>query len=184
MILEPIILKGYLIKGWFVGLFPLLWIFSYSIFAERKLPKKIGVILIFAAISSGWWYLAGILKLGRQFSDWYLFNPGGGLLAKPLESFSLNYFADLFRDIGFWWVLIFIAAIRLKKLSSFEKSILISFLVPSLIFIFSLNFLSEKLGWYNLPAYPLVAMVIGLLGYRVFRLFPKIVIGAVLIILA
>lgn len=166
---------GFLIKGWFVGLFPLLWIFSYSILSERKLPKNTGVILIFAILSSFWWYVLGILKFGGNFYEWYLLNPGGGLLGKPFESFSLSYFTDLIRDIGFWWVFILVAAIKLKKISSGEKSIIISSILPVTIFIFSLNFLSGKLGWYNLPTYPLIAISIGLLGSKLFGIFPRII---------
>ena len=166
---------GFLIKGWFVGLFPLLWIFSYSIFAEQKLPKKLMSILIFAIISSGWWFLTGIVKFGRPFVDWYLLNPTGGLLAKPFESFSLNYFADLVRDIGFWWILITLGLMKFRQIVHKEKLILVSFLLPAFIFIFSLNFLSEKLGWYNLPAYPLIAIIVGLLGSKLFLYSKKIV---------
>ena len=132
-------------------------------------------ILIFAIISSGWWFLTGIVKFGRPFVDWYLLNPTGGLLAKPFESFSLNYFADLVRDIGFWWILITLGLMKFRQIVHKEKLILVSFLLPAFIFIFSLNFLSEKLGWYNLPAYPLIAIIVGLLGSKLFLYSKKIV---------
>ena len=175
---------GFLVKGWFVGLFPLLLIFSYSIFTEKKLPKNIFLILIFALISSGWWYVLGILKFGKQFSDWYLFNPGGGLLGKPLDSFSLNYFVDLIRDIGFWWILIIMGVFKLRKLVQKEKLILVSFLLPVAVFIFSLNFLSEKLGWYNLPTYPIVAIIVGFFGSRLFQVSGKLAIIVCILLVA
>ena len=134
------------------------------------LTRRIFEVMAFALLSSGWWLALGTLRFGKDFVNWYVLNPSGNLLTHPLSSFSLSYFQDLLRDIGFWFILVGIFLALKVKVPKNTKQILISFLTITFIFTFYLNFLSEKLGWYNLPAYPLVALII---GYLTSQTLPK-----------
>ena len=158
---------SFLAKGYLPGLYSLAIILLYALIAEKKLPRQFATIVITTLLVSIWYYFAGFLKFGEQFISWYLFSPDAGLLKSPLSSFSLSYFMDLARDVGFWWILVILAIIKKVKLARFEKSILIAFTVLTIIYITPLNFLSEKLGWYNLPTYPLIALVVGLFASKI-----------------
>ena len=175
---------GFLIKGWFLGLYPLLVIILYSLFTQKKLPRALPLILEVAFLSSAWYYALGFLKLGQPFYQWYLLNPGGGLLNSPFSSFSLHYFQDLLKDSGLWLILLVPFVFEFKKVTKRQKLILASLAVSIITLIFPLNFLSEKLGWYNLPAYPLVATIFGYILWRQFKFIPKItffLVGTILI---
>jgi len=174
---------GFLVKGWFVGLYPALIITLYSLFTQKKLPRNLVLIVIFTLISSSWYFILGTLRFGGPFFNWYLLNPAGGLLKSPLSSFSLTYFGDLIKDIGFWWIPIVVFALKFRKIAQTEEKILITFLASILLFIFPLNFLSEKLGWYNLPAYPLVALVIAFALEKLYRKSAKVTVLLILVIL-
>src|SRR3972149_41268 len=160
---------GFLVKGWFVGLYPVLIITLYLLFTQKKLPRNLLLIITFTLISSSWYFILGAVKFGEPFSNWYFLNPAGGLLKSPFSSFSLRYFGDLIRDIGFWWIGVVIFALNFRKIAQMEKKILIALFASILIFIFPLNFLSEKLGWHNLPAYPLVAITCAFALEKLYR---------------
>ncbi|MBI4033252.1 MAG: glycosyltransferase family 39 protein [Candidatus Blackburnbacteria bacterium] len=152
---------GFLVKGWFLGLFPLAAILLFSWITKKRLPYNLSLIILFATLSSGWWYLLGALRFGRPFVNWYLLIVADG----KLGHFSLQPFWYLVRDTGIWLIptaLYLIEVVRNKNLIAFA---LIIFL-----FIFSLGFLPEKFDWYNLPVYPFVAI---LTGYSLWELFKK-----------
>lgn len=174
---------SFLAKGYLPGLYSLIIIFIYYLFTEKKLPKNLFLILTFALAPNISYYLAGYLRFGEQFINWYLFTPGAGLLQSPLSSFSLTYFKDFIRDIGLWWFLIAVAIVNKLKLTSYEKSTLIAFTVLIIIYTTPLNFLSEKLGWYNLPAYPLAALIVGLTASKINMKSAIFIISILLIIL-
>jgi 4-amino-4-deoxy-L-arabinose transferase-like glycosyltransferase len=161
---------GFLVKGWFLGLYPALIISLWTFFVEKKLPRNLPLIVLFTFISSSWYFTMGAVKFGKPFINWYLLNPAAGLFGSPLSSFSLRYFQDLVRDIGFWWIPVVFFIFKFKKLPSTQTKILAVLLISILVFIFPLNFLSEKLGWYNLPAYPQVAILI---AYALGKLYQK-----------
>ena len=166
---------GFLTKGYFLGLFPALLITLYSISTTKKLPKNLILITSSALISSLWWYVLGTIKFGKPFFDWYVLSPGGNLLKLPLSSFSMSYFGDLIRDVGFWWIPIATAAIYVgKNIASKEKKVLVSLVAAVFLFIFPLNFLSEKLRWYNLPAYPLLTIIVGYFASKMIKDYSKI----------
>jgi len=176
---------GFLIKGWFIGLYPALIIILFSLFTGKKIPRNFILIMVFALISSSWYFILGTLRFGEPFFNWYLLNPGGGLLGSPIASFALTYFKDLARDIGFWWIPIVIFIFKFRKIARAERKILMTFLVSVLVFIIPLNFLSEKLGWYNLPTYPLVAITIAFALEKLYRKSVKaaiILIGVILVL--
>ena len=176
---------GFLVKGWFIGLYPALIIFLWSLFTQRKIPRNFILIMVFALISSSWYFILGTLRFGESFFNWYLLNPTGGLLKSPFASFSLTYFRDLGQDIGFWWIPIVIFIFKFRKIAGAERKVLMAFLASILIFIFPLNFLSEKLGWYNLPTYPLVAIIVAFVLEKLYRKSAKatiILIGVILIL--
>lgn len=160
---------GFLVKGWLLGLFPFCLMFFYLLLTERKFLSRLIPILIFSLIGSGWWFILGFQKFGQRFLSWYLFHPASGYFI-PKFDFSLNFLSSLFRDLGFWLLPVLVFLISLKKLKLSQKSILFSFLGTVLLFIFSLQFLSQKFGWYALPAYPLAALLVGYILEKLSRL--------------
>lgn len=154
---------GFLIKGWFLGLFPLFIIFVHSFLKERRLPKGLILILLFGILSSGWWYLLGFLKFGKPFVNWYLFTIAEGAFGNPLSSFSLHYFNYFLRDFGVWLVPILLFAILRKRISRADQKTLFFLIFSAFSFIFAVNFLKEKQDWHILPAYPFVAVTAGYL---------------------
>lgn len=164
---------GFLIKGWFLGLFPLFIIFVYSFLKEKRSPRGLILILAFSILSSGWWYLLGFLKFGKPFINWYLFTIAEGGLNIPFFSFSLKYFEYFIRDIGVWFILVFLFLIKVPELSISSRRSLFSLAIPAFIFIFLINLLNEKLDWHVLPSYPFIALLIGYITERLFRIHPK-----------
>lgn len=166
---------GFLIKSWGIGLFPAFLIFIYSLAKSKSLPKNLTLMVFFAFISSSWWYIAGILKFGQDFLSWYILNPSEGRLITPIENPSFYYFQALIRDIGFWFIPLLIGALTSFKKFDFKKSrFLITFFFISLIYILSLNFLSDKSDWYNIPSYPLIALIIGYILSTTFKKSAKL----------
>ncbi len=152
---------GLLVKSWGIGLFPMALICTYLVFQNKKHYSKVFVILVVGLLVSGWWYIAGFLKFGSQFINWYLLNPSEGRLGTPLENFSLKYFTFAMRDFGAWsLVIIFCGLLILIKKIRIDRNVF-ALIAVSLIYIICLNFLSDKSDWYLIPAYPLIALVIG-----------------------
>lgn len=162
---------GILVKSWGMGLFPLYLIFIYSLFTKRRLPRQLPLILAFAFLIFSWWYLLGTWKFGMEFVKWFALNPAENRLKTPVDNFSLDYFKFAMRDIGFWFIFPFIyLASIVKKKSTVEVNFIAAFLFVSLTYVSFLNFLGDKSGWYLIPAYPLLAIV---LGYFIERLLCK-----------
>jgi 4-amino-4-deoxy-L-arabinose transferase-like glycosyltransferase len=170
-----------LTKGWLIGAFPFLVIFLYSLINEKKLRKDLLLVLLVALVTSEWWFIYGILAFGKPFFDWYLGNPAAGNLLSPLSSFSLELTKVALRDIGFWFLIPLIFFI-LKRPQNWDKHIIV-FLLTVFVFFFSLSFLKEKFGWYLLPAYPFLAIVIGRMTASLFNKHLKLAFFLVLIIL-
>lgn len=161
---------GLLIKGWTLGLFPLYLVFLYSFFKESRLfPQGLYVLIGFAILSSGWWYVLGIREYGNQFSDWYLKTAAEGTLNSPFVNFSLKPVEYFIRDLGIW--LFFIPAVffSLKKKIGTNFSIIITLLLVSTSFLLALSFAHEKLDWHNLPIYPLIALVLGFTMSNIYK---------------
>ena len=166
---------GFLIKSWGIGLFPLALIFIYAFFKDRKLPRNLVLIILGILIFSSWWYFLGILKFGSQFINWYILNPAEGRLSDPFSNFSLEYFRFFIRDVGFWFLVPFAyIALKFKNIKKLDKNIIVPFLLLAAIFVFSLNFLSDKSDWYIIPALALISLVIGNLGRELYKSFPRI----------
>lgn len=164
---------GFLIKSWGIGLFPLTLIFIYSFVKDKKLPRNLNLIILAGIISSGWWYILGILKDGQVFINWYILNPSEGRLATPLANFSLEYFKFAFRDISLWLIIPAIyLLVRFKNLK-LDKNIVIPFSSLSFFYIFGLNFLSDKSDWYLIPALSTVALLVGYFGQLLYKAYPK-----------
>src|SRR3989344_6965946 len=163
-----------LTKGWLPAMYSFLLIFAYSTVTQKKPLKNLALLIFGTFVSSFWYFLAGFIKFGKQFTDWYIFAPDAGLARSPFSSFSLSYFKDLVRDIGAWWITIAIAALSKIKTKKNESLIITAFTISTVLFILPLNFLSEKLGWYNLPAYSFIAIVIGLLTSKLYEKSPKL----------
>lgn len=174
---------GFLIKGWFLGLFPLFIIFVYAFLKERRSPKNLVLILAFSVLSSGWWYLLGFLKFGKPFVNWYLFTIAEGGLNTPFFSFSLHYFNYFLRDFGVWLVPILLFAILRKRISRADQKTLFFLIFSAFSFIFVVNFLKEKADWHILPAYPFVAIIAGyFVGKMLEKYFLKILLLIILLV--
>ena len=166
---------GFLIKSWGIGLFPLSLIFIYAFFKDRKLPRNLVLIILGILIFSSWWYFLGILKFGSQFINWYLLDPSEGRLASPLANFSLEYFKFYIRDVGFWFLIpVAYIALSFKKIKKLDKNILLPFISLAAIFVLFLNFLSDKSGWYIIPALALTSFVFGYVGRELYKSYPKL----------
>ncbi|HLA03669.1 MAG TPA: glycosyltransferase family 39 protein [Patescibacteria group bacterium] len=165
---------GFLIKSWGIGLFPLVLIFTYAFFKDKKLPRNLFLIAFAILIFSSWWYFLGILKFGSQFINWYILNPSEGRLADPFANFSLEYFWFLVRDVGFWFFVPFAyIALKFKSIKKLDKNIIVPFLSLAAIFVFFLNFLSDKSDWYIIPGLALISLVIGYFGRELCKKYPK-----------
>src|SRR3990167_6162719 len=168
---------GFLIKSWGIGLFPLVLIFTYAYVKEKKLPRNLLLIILGVLIFSSWWYFLGIFKFGSQFISWYILNPSEGRLADPFANFSLEYFKFFIRDVGFWFLVpAAYVALKFKNIKKLDKNIIVPFLTLSAIFVFFLNFLSDKSDWYIIPALALISLVIGYLGRELYKSHPKLAI--------
>ena len=171
---------GFLIKSWGGGLFPLVLIFMYAYVKEKKLPRNLLLIVAGILIFSSWWYFLGIFKFGSQFINWYILNPSEGRLSGPFSNFSLEYFRFFIRDVGFWFLVPFAyLALKFKNARKVDKNIIVPFLLLATIFVFFLNFLSDKSDWYIIPALALTSIIFGYLGRELYKSYPKVAIGLI-----
>ena len=174
---------GFLIKSWGIGLFPLVLIFTYAFFKDKKLPRNSSLIILGILIFSSWWYILGISKFGSQFINWYILNPSEGRLTDPFVNFSLEYFRFFIRDVGFWFLVPFAyLALKFRNIRKLDKNIVVPFLLLAASFVFFLNFLSDKSDWYIIPALLLISFVLGYLGRELYRSYPKLAISLISLI--
>lgn len=172
---------GVLVKSWGIGTFPLFLIFTYVFIKERAWPKNLHIILFSGFLSFAWWYVWGLLTFGKVFASWYILNPSEGRLNDPIGSFSIYYFKALVRDISYWLSIpIIFLALKAKSIQK-DKTILV-FLIVSIVYVSSLNFLSEKSDWYNIVVYPLIAIVIGYFSSTLVKI-NKPLVAALIVIL-
>lgn len=159
---------GFFVKGWLLGLFPLVLIFIYTLIVHRKIPYQTVLIFLVSVLFSAWWFILGFQKFGQRFLDWYLFNPLADNFTAHFR-FLKVLLTTFLRDLGFWGLLGLFSLTYWRKTLS-QNRILFSFLTTILLFFFALQFLDNFLGWYLLPTYPLVALM---LGYSLERLMAK-----------
>jgi len=173
---------GFLVKGWLLGLFPFLLIFFYSLISQRKIQfQRLLLLLFISFLSSGWWFFLGYQNFGQRFLDWYLLSPTAGTFARQFH-FSSQISTTFFRDIGFWW-LAFVLLLLTRKIVLFKKEVLISFLAAIFVFVLAVHFLDSFIGWYLLPVYPLMALIIGCCLDSLSRVHFKLAIGFGLVML-
>lgn len=152
-----------LTKGLGPGLFAPFVIGIYHFATKQKSAKSLGLVTLFAGLTVLPYLVAGYLRFSQPFVKWFLASPAAGLFDPA--TFNFQFIANLLRDIGFWFLPLIwaIIALRRQKTVKIDVKALKILLVPAFIFIFSLNFLKDKLGWYALPAYPLIAIAIAYL---------------------
>ena len=169
---------GFLVKGWLVGLFPMVSILIYEVINKRRLPVKqlLGVILVGAGVFLAW-VIPAAGRFGQPLIDRYLLAADAGRLARPLETWSLKFFEYLLRDLGLWIIPGLIWLVKPKSVEAKKMRTIASLGLVAFGFIFGLNFSNEKSDWYILPAYPLLALVIGYLVSR----WNKVVVGGLII---
>lgn len=100
------------------------------------------------------WVIPAGIKFGKPMIDRYLWQADAGRLSRPTEMWSLEFFEYVMRDLGLWMI-------PGLWLVTKKRRRVLPFLVTSFGFILGLSFLDEKSDWYILPAYPLLALVIG-----------------------
>lgn len=172
---------GILTKSWGVGAFPFLLIFIYSAFKNKALPKNTVLILLFAILSSFWWYIWGIITIGKDFLSWFVLNPTEGRIEGTQLQISPHYLKAAIRDIGLWFIPLIGGIIIQVKSKKFPKIAFIwSFLIVCAIFLLALSFLNTNSDWYNLPTYPLFAIIIAYFCLKIVERFKNV--GIVLIV--
>lgn len=157
----------YLAKGWILGLVPIVAGFLFGRLTLSGNHRKIILASAFSILAASPYYVLGYLTFGQEFVRWYLMNPTASSFS--LGSFSWQFFGNLVRDVGFWFVPVGLGLVMAAKVGGKYKSLLVLF-GTSLVFLLGISFLRGKLGWYALPAYPFVAILI---AYFVDRIFKK-----------
>lgn len=165
----------YLAKGWILGLVPIVAAFLFerlTLSGNHKQSfsanKKIISLVTFSMLAASPYYVLGYLTFGQEFVRWYLFNPTASSFS--FGSFSGQFFGNLIRDVGFWFVPVGLGLVMAAKVAGEYKTNLFVLFGTSLVFLLGISFLRSKLGWYALPAYPFVAILI---AYFVDRIFKK-----------
>lgn len=160
---------GILVKSWGIGLFPIFWIFTHVLFVERKFPSKFLLMSVSMVIAFLWWYVLGVINFGNNFINWFVLNPSEGRLDSPLGNFSLDYYKFALNDVGLWILapVIYFAMLVRRKVKIDHN--IAPFLTVVAIYVTVLNFLSDKSGWYLIPAYPLIAIVVGLQAEKILK---------------
>lgn len=165
---------GFLVKGWFLGLFPAAWIIVYSFFQKKKiLPEVFFIFFISLLLYSGYLFL-GWQQFGQRFLDWYLFTPTADNLLGQFQALP-KLLTTFLRDLGFWFLLVLFILFHWRKIVWDKKEVFLSLLATAILFLSSLQFLENFFGWYLLPAYPLVALLLGYLLERLVRKENKLV---------
>lgn len=154
-------------KGIAFILYPLIIIGFLEFFVHKTVRLKLILIPVVTALVAGPWFLLGIINFGQKFLSVYLADPLSGNLTWRGEGFSPTLIITLLRDTGVFiipsTVLILIFRNKVKK---YIPVILILLTASILIFI-PLNFFADKIGWYLLPIYPLLALFTGFAFSRV-----------------
>lgn len=168
---------GMLVKSWGIGLFPIAFILSFSFFRKNINIKRMASIFFVGMVVVLPWYLWGILRFGGQFIDWYILNPFEGRLASPFANFSLAYFRFAFFDLGFWLILPCLSLLLLRKhFKKLVQKLILPLLFIPIIYIVLLNFLGDKSGWYLIPAYSILVLILGFFAEMLFKMKSRILI--------
>lgn len=158
----------YLAKGWIFGLLPIFSLFLFEYFLLGKNFKKIIKVFSLSVLFVSPYYILGYKVFGREFINWYLFNPTASLFAP--HSFSLQFLTNLIRDIGFWFIPIIFSLAPMLTIERKDKSQLLILAFAASAYLLGISFISQKLGWYALPVYPFVSIAA---AYFIERLFSK-----------
>ena len=169
---------GFLVKGWLLGLVPMLFLASYEVYTKRRLSIRQFLTIGFMAVGVfGLWLVPAAIKFGWPVVQRYVFNPEAGRLSQAGTMFSWKFFEYLIRDVGWWWIAVVGGFILMGKLKSVTP-----LLVTAGVYIMAVSFLNEKSDWYLIPVYPLVALAIGQIVARWRQKWPKMAVAAVAII--
>lgn len=170
----------YIAKGWILGLVPILALFLFEYFLLSRNFKKVLLVVFISVLLVSPYYVLGYRTFGQEFVRWYLFNPTASLFS--LRAFSWQFFFNLARDVGFWFVPLVLSLAIGSKIIMEDKLKLYVLSLISFIFLLGISFLWGKLGWYALPVYPLVSIII---AYFIEKLFvKKFIFGGILLVIA
>ena len=145
-----------LTKGIVFGFYPLIWILIYEYLLGKRRVKSVVLVVLVSLTVSLWWYIYGILKFGKEFISSFILDPFAGNLSWKNPKVDFTLFKVLIRDVGFW-----LAPVALCLFKNFKNKLLWFLMLSVLVLSFPLNLLADKLGWFLLPVYPFVSLVIG-----------------------
>jgi 4-amino-4-deoxy-L-arabinose transferase-like glycosyltransferase len=181
---------GFMIKGTAAVVAPLVCLAHLLVHREwgpfRSLYLWAGGTIALAFIAP--WHVLQIVEHGRGFIDEYV---GFHVLARSTEALEgheggpFYYLGALVREQYPWFVLSYVALPYCAFLAWKEKSSSLSLLVCWVGVVFGVyTFIATKINWYIMPAYPALAICIGVFLVRVVgrRNHYKVAAGAVMVL--
>lgn len=143
--------------------FPMTVFFLFELLTNiRKIKKNftqyILLILCFLLVG-GSWILAGWLRLGRGFTDYYLFRVDQGVTDLKLSFFNTDYLNYTYYSLQRRLIYPFILGLILLSIN-IKKSKNLVLLIFSTFLIVVLSFTEKKNNWYLVPAMPFWAITI------------------------
>lgn len=167
--------------------------FPFSIFIFHELlfrredilhqAKKYILFLIFFLALTGWWILAGYLREGNTFVQYYVFHSDQNTARVSLQNFKLDYFMYTYYSLQRRLFYLFIIGLifLLVKIKRPEYLLQILFAISLLVL---LTFSHRTDNWYLTPSMPFWSMIIGYAIYVIIKLLKPFKIAPLIIVLA
>lgn len=164
---------GFMIKGTAAVVAPLICLVHLVVHREWGLLRSLylwsGGAIALAIVAP--WHVFQIVEHGRAFLDEYV---GFHVLTRSTEALEgheggpFYYLGALIREQYPWFALSYVAVPYCAFLAWKEKSRSLSLLVCWIGVVFGVyTFIATKINWYVMPAYPALAICIGVLLVRV-----------------
>jgi 4-amino-4-deoxy-L-arabinose transferase-like glycosyltransferase len=146
-----------------IVLFPFSIFVIYEFLYERKNIRRnfkeyIKIMSIFFLLSGGW-LLLGYLKVGKVFTDYYLFYSDQGVGSVDFSKFNFNYISYAYYSLQrrFFPVMILGTCAALLNLRKRENFLLFMF---GWLLLFQLSFTEKNNNWYLIPSMPFWALLV------------------------
>jgi len=169
-----------------VVIFPLLTLILVELIYENKkiflnIPKYLKLLFAFIFVAGIWIYI-GTLKIGPSFYQYFIFNADQGVSKIAFSNFKMDYIDYAYYSLQrrFFWLVLIGLIVALVKLKNKKYFVQIIFALGLLI---QLSLTVKNNNWYLLPAMPFWSMLAALATYSLFRLFNKIKLGFILIVI-
>lgn len=157
------------------GLLFLPGLFLYTLFSRKLLStlsnkKVIFSSFLFLLFTLGYYVVRNIIDPGYIQSIFQ--NELGGRFLETNENHSAVwhfYISNLFlKDISYWALFLLIIPVYFFRNKNVHPlATFIAFLIPSHLLVISVS--QTKLYWYSLPIYPLLAILLGIVLYEIFK---------------